>query len=346
MCVVSAARAENLKSYIKPILRPARRKVASLRLSTSRWAEFAWWSLFRSPPRLNASSAARHVDTRLPADSVPLTETGGRLHVRIVFHYTPWRLKYLIETMKAASELPFEEIDIWIDTNTPQLSDKLKDLPYRYRIKVWDALDHPFKLTWMHRPEMLKRLDQFDAFMYLEDDIIVPAKTMRRWLRETPRLQPLGFLPGFVRVEESHAGDLVLADYIEGVSRSHIREIDGRPYLCTPYPYQACWIYDAAQMREMASMPNYLSGEVQDLSLFERDGPPGMREQVALGLQFTAIPEGCASRALIPLTDDLKVAADALVFHAPSNYAQSVPPNPAGLGQLALDDILPEEGGL
>ena len=94
-------------------------------------------------------------------------------------------------------------------------------------------------------------------------------------------------------------------------------------------------------MRELAAMDNFLSGAVAEAELdkFERDGPPEMREQVALGLQFTNIPEGYESRSLVPLTHDLKIASDALVFHSPCNYINMRPPHPAGLGQKKLVDL-------
>ena len=186
---------------------------------------------------------------------------------------------------------------------------------------------------------MGNRLNDFDAFIYLEDDIIIPNRTMRRWLWETPRLAPLGFLPGFVRVEEDLSGALFLADYRERLSSSCITHVEGRPYLSTAYPYQACWVYDAAQMHELAARPNFLSGEVENPDFHERDGLPGIREQVALGLQFVSVPKGHPSRALVPLTDDLKIAPDALVFHSPCNYAQRKPPHPAGIGQIPLSAI-------
>lgn len=326
-------------SHVKLLARSVLNKVASLRQSARNRSDTVLWRLFGKKPDLNAVSADAHVEARLAGATPAAGEKGGRLHVRIAFHYVPWRLKYLIETMAAAQALPFEEIDLWIDTNTDQLSRETARLPGKYQIAVWDRLDHPFKLTWMHRTAMQERLDDFDAFMYLEDDIIIPHKTMQRWLQETPRLAAHGFLPGFLRVEENHAGMLMLADYRVRLGRSCITRLDGRPYLNTPYPYQACWVYDAAQMRELAALPGYLTGAVEDPELFRRDGVPPMRERVALGLQFTAIPDGSPSRALIPLTEDLHIAPDALVFHAPSNYARRKPPHPAGLGLIPVSDI-------
>lgn len=295
--------------------------------------------MFATRPDLNATSAAAHVEALLPAAAATSEAKGGRLHVRIAFHYVPWRLKYLIETITAVSKLPFEEIDIWVDTNTQQLHQEAARIPGTYRIAVWDKLEDPFKLTWMHRVEIQKRLNDFDAFMYLEDDIIVPEKTMHRWLIETPRLAELGLLPGFVRVEENRSGTLMLADYRERVDRSYITYVEGRPYLRTPYPYQACWVYDEAQVHELAALPNFLSGEIENAARLERDGALGIREQVAFGLQYTSVPEGYPSRVLVPLTDDLHIAPDALVFHSPSNYAKRKRPHLAGLGVQRLSEV-------
>jgi hypothetical protein len=327
---------------MKSLVRLAIDNAASLGKTASNRSDAARWRLFGNRPNLNAASAASHVDALLSGAAEPEVAKGGRLHVRIAFHYVPWRLKYLKETIEAVSALPFEHIDIWVDTNSEQLGKETARLPGEYRIAVWDKLDHPFKLTWMHRGEMGKRLNDFDTFMYLEDDIIVPEKTMRRWLKETPRLAPLGLLPGFVRVEENRFGTLMLADYQERIDRSYITHVEGRPYLRTPYPYQACWVYDAAQMRELAGRPSFLTGAVEEPALFGDRFLPGMREQVAFGLQYTSVPDGYPSRVLVPLTDDLKIAPDALVFHSPSNYAQRRRPHPAGLGVVRVSDVFRE----
>lgn len=305
------------------------------------WVAALRWRMFGTRPRLNAESAAAHIQKRLLADA-PTGEMGKSIHVRIAFHYVPHRLMYLVEAITAAAELPFKSIDLWVDTNTPEVIPLLERLPQPVNVKVWEDLDHPFLLTWVHRRAMRERLDDFEAFLYLEDDMIIPRRSMQMWLRETPMLARLGLIPGFVRVEEGPGGRLYLSDYIESVSHACIREVNGRPYLNTPYPYQACWVYDRTQMRELASTPNYLSGAVEekDLPLFERDGPPDVRAQVALGLSFTDIPEGYETRAMVPLTDDLEVSPDALIFHSPSNYTNMRPPHPAGLGQLPLSKVL------
>lgn len=309
----------------------ALRSASRLRRSAVNWSDAAQWHLFATRPGLNWATSQAHVE-RLFGGSVPdAGETGGRLHARVAFHYVPWRLKYLVEVVTALQALPFEHIEICIDTNSEQLQRVASRLPEPFQIVVWDRLDDPFKLTWVHRAEMQKRLGDFDAFLYLEDDIIIPQYTMRRWMQETRRLAAHGFLPGFVRVEESRSGELMLADYLAPLERSAILRLEGRPYLRTPYPYQACWVYDAAGMRELASQPDFLTGDVSNGDL---------RARIALGLQFTAVPEGAPSRALIPLTDTLQVAPDALVFHAPSNYAQLPRPHPAGLGCVPVSDIL------
>lgn len=332
-------------SVPKQLARTIRKSASTLNQRGRNWATTQRWRLLGTRPKLNADSASAHVERRLPAGAAPGPELGESIHVRIAFHYVPHRLMYLVETIAAAAELPFGNVDIWIDTNTADLIPELERLPYALNVRVWDDLGHPFHLTWMHRRAMQDRIADFEAFLYLEDDILIPRRSMQMWLRETPRLAPLGLIPGFVRVEEGPGGGLYLSDYIESVSRDCIREVDGRPYLSTPYPYQACWVYDRPHMRELAAMPNYLSGKVEekDLSLFERDGPPAMREQVALGLQFIAIPEGYETRAMVPLTEDLEVCPDALIFHAPCNYINMRPPHPVGLGQLPLSKVLQTE---
>ena len=121
-------------SHIKPLVRPLLNRARSLRKTAANWSDAALWRVLANKPGLNAVSAVSHVERLLPRDAATFDVTGGRVHVRIAFHYVPWRLKYLIETVEAASRLPFEEIDIWIDTNTSQLKREAARIPESSRL--------------------------------------------------------------------------------------------------------------------------------------------------------------------------------------------------------------------
>lgn len=324
--------------------RSALRKVGELpRQSTQnilRQLDTELWERTRYRPGFNADSFLYMFPEAAKLGTGPII--GGRLAVRIAFHYVPARLKYLKETVDAIRAFPFREIDVFIDTNSHEFAARVDQYAPGATACVWTDLDHPFKLTWVHRRAFLEQAEDYDTFAYLEDDIAIPRNTMRRWLEEYEHLAPHGFLPGFLRVEEGRDGALYLSDFRTPVGREHIIELDGRLYLDNPYPYQACWLCHKDQLDEFAKRDSFLNGTIATYpaEMTERDGALAVREQVAFGLTYEEIPSGRFSRMLIPLDEDGQIAPDTLIAHIPCNYTRLKVSHPAKLGTIPLDQAL------
>ncbi len=293
------------------------------------------WERTRYRPAFNADS----FQTAFPETACNGTGaiTGGRLAIRIAFHFVPSRLKYLTETVDAIRGFPFREIDIFVDTNSPEFAERIGEYVPGVTCCVWTELEHPFKLTWVHRQAMLEQAEDYDTFAYVEDDIAIPRSAMRRWLEEYERLAPHGHLPGFLRVERSKDGTLFLSDFRAPVGRDLVIEIDGRQYLDTPYPYQGCWFCHKAEFDAFTRCDSFLSGATLTPAMIARDSGLGVREQVAVGPAFDDIPPGRNSRMLVPLDSTGNIAADTLIAHIPSNYARLKTPHPAMIGTVRLD---------
>jgi hypothetical protein len=252
----------------------------------------------------------------------------GRLVVRVAFHLARARMKFLVEMLEQLRELPFSEIYIAVDTNSGETKKLLEaaGIDFVNAVEVHENLEHPFKLTWVHRDRLRAVVDQFDYFMYVEDDILIPPQAIRLWHARLPVLKPLGFLPGFMRVELNRAGELVTSDFRTPAASALVRTIEGKHYLDTPYPYQAFWICDKDTMLE------FLNSDIYDT------GQPGfdIRECMAVGYTFENTPNGPRSRHLLPLVEDGNIDPQAFVFHMPSNYGRLFVPNPAGLGTVLV----------
>jgi len=296
------------------------------------------WEKTRYRPEFNADSFLHAFPKAAISGTGPVV--GGRIAVRIAFHYVPARLKYLVETVDAVRTWPFRDIDIFIDTNSEEFAGLVDLYVPGAKARVWSNLENPFKLTWTHRRAFLEQADDYDTFAYIEDNIALPRNTMRRWLLEYDKLVPHGYLPGFLRVEASRDGTLYLSDFRGSVERRHIIEVDGGLYLDSPYPYQGCWICHKDVFSEFKCRDSYLGGASYPPKLTERDGQLGVREQVAVGPAFDDIPPGRISRMLIPLDGDGNISADTLIAHTPSNYARLKDPHPAMLGTVRLDQAL------
>jgi hypothetical protein len=325
----------SVKALVPPTVRRAVR--AGLRpfgaglKAVSEAGSLAAWRAWAPRPRLDARATARELE-RLG------TGTGGvglrpvRAVAHVAFHFVPSRMPYLREVVETLAALPLARIDIVVDTNSERGAEHVARLPQVGAVEVWRNLEDPLKLTWVHRRSMAEKLGEHDLFLYVEDDILIPPAAMARWLDEAERLGPHGFVPGLVRVEHDRRGGLVLSDFEHPLQAARIVTLEGRQYLANPFPYQACWLCTAGEMRTFVESPNYQAG-VEGRGL-------AVRERMAVGAIYDAVPEGFPSRALVPLTDDLAIAPDALIFHMPSNYGRRLVPHAAGLGTVGLADWL------
>jgi hypothetical protein len=323
----------SIAALVPPNLRRALRSgLQSLIRPFSEAGSLVAWHAFAPRPRLDTRAAARELE-RLgiapPDDGAPAPI---RAVAHVAFHFVPSRLPYLREVVESLAALPLARLDIVVDTNSARGAEHIVKLPQVSAVEVWDSLEDPLKLTWVHRKSMAEKVGDYDLFLYLEDDILIPPATMLGWLEEAARLGPHGFVPGLVRVEHDRQGRLVLSDFEHPLDAARIVTFERRRYLANPFPYQACWLCDAGQMQSFVASPSYPAG-VEGRGL-------GVRERVAVGAIYDDIPEGFPSRALVPLTDDLRIAPEALIFHMPSNYGRRLVPHSAGLGTVRLANWL------
>jgi hypothetical protein len=345
---------KSLRRCVTEFLMRIHWKLAGWRVYASgvqRWAalrdaaSYRFWSWTGARPKLNADTASqlsgkyRRLIASESANPALDSTIPGRLLVRIAFHLKPARLKYLVEVIAQLRRLPFSDIVIAIDTNSPETRALLRaaNCDAADIISVHDSLLHPFLLTWAHRQPMRGAVGEFDYFMYVEDDMLVTADAVRLWRERLPALAELGYLPGFLRVEQNRAGELVSSDFCRRAFDSEVVHVDGRPYLHATFPYQAFWLYDKATMEA------FVASET-----FDHGHPPyarnRVRESAAIGYAYQRLGDSYRSRHLLPLTASLQVDPRCFVFHMPCNYGQLAVPHPANLGTLPVDGLF-DRGG-
>lgn len=319
-----------------PVLGPAYLRALGRAKALRGSLEFLSWKWLGVRPLLDRAFVqelyAKVRPAAEPAAAGSSKRIEGRLVVRISFHLVKARMSYLVEMLEQIRELPFSEVFIAIDTNSRDTQPLLEaaGVDFVNEFAVHEDLDDPFKLTWRHRDRMRAVLDQFDYFMYAEDDLLITPDSVRLWHDRLEALKPMGYLPGFLRVELNRNGTLVASDFATGADADLVRTIDGKRYLASPFPYQAFWLYDKATMLEFVESDLYENGEA---------GSP-VRECMALGYTYEATPDGRRSRHLLPMNDQGQVDPHCYVFHMPSNYGQLRVPHPAGLGTIPADDLI------
>jgi hypothetical protein len=237
----------------------------------------------------------------------------GKILIHIPFHYVEDRRKYLEQLLDNFKTYKFTEVNIVIDTNSEDTK-KLISVPLffnngKIEYVVHKNLEDPFLLTWQHRGEMLSKIDDYDFFMYVEDDILVPWKVVSCWFEDTLNIYPEGHVRGFLRVEKNTDGDLVATDIIERFAPRPIKIIGNKKYFAPPRPYHAFWIYTKEQMMEFIYLKSWKDGNHEKW---------GIRERAAAGMMWD---EQNKCRILIPLGEKNNVLEETLVYHLPNSYA-------------------------
>jgi hypothetical protein len=245
--------------------------------------------------------------------------------VHVAFHHAPHRGQYLAAVLRAFAAYRLSRMLVVVDTNSSESKDIVSaiGLPQQIqaRVDVHTDLPHPFDLTWMHRRHMASKLNEFDLFMYVEDDIEIPWPVFESWLRGAAAVERAGFVRGFLRVERDNGGRILSSDWRAAAVRPRFTRIDGIDYIRPEFFYQACWLCSATQVRQFIATAAWTQGR-HGWSAVHR-GHRGI-DPATLKREFAAFGMVCSrpgrARVLLPVVDG-QIARDAWIWHLPNNYA-------------------------
>lgn len=91
------------------------------------------------------------------------------------------------------------------DVDVVVLSEAEKPLPDEVEIRVGLPSDDPWSLPFAHQPLFQERRDQYDLFVYSEDDTLIEQRHLDSYVDLSSRL-PEPYVPGFMRFEEQPDG--------------------------------------------------------------------------------------------------------------------------------------------
>lgn len=173
-------------------------------------------------------------------------DTKPKLLLCIAFHFVETRYTYLktiLENYISYNCL----IHIIIDTNSKETESMLKvnfqDLIDKNIIEVYiHNLEHPFHLTWMHRSHMLQYINDYDIFMYAEDDMNLTYDNFINYMINFKELWPR-YIPALMRVE-------IKDNIFYNTDNTQINKIDKKDLIYSNNKiffnpnivYQAAWI--------------------------------------------------------------------------------------------------------
>jgi len=200
--------------------------------------------------------------------------------------------------------------DIFIHTNKIDLQESTFNKYTNGCIKIvyHDLTDiHPFYLTWKCRDLLKQQTNDYDIFMYIEDDILVPHKALKYWLKYNEKLIEMNYNLGFVRIEVENNFDYITDLFEEYLD--NIISLDENTYCVNDKnPYCAFWIYNKNEFYKFVNSKYYDCSNIQNYYICE---------QSAVGLH--GLWTNWYKNTLIPMVDN-KLIEDCKIYHMRNNY--------------------------
>jgi len=200
--------------------------------------------------------------------------------------------------------------DIFIHTNNIDLH---KGMFNNYTNGYIEIIYHdlsnidPFYLSWKCRELLQQQRNEYDIFMYIEDDILVPYKAIQYWLEYNQKLLEMNYNLGFVRIEVEDGIEYITDLYGE-IFDTFIYLNEKKYCVNNKNPYCAFWIYNKNEFNNFVNSKYY---NINNISGYY------IREQSSIGLH--GINTDYYKNTLIPIVNN-KLIEECKIYHMPNNY--------------------------
>ena len=230
----------------------------------------------------------------------------------ICFYYIEERIKYINRIINETNKYIYTT-DIYLHTNNKDLLISTFDTYTNGIIQiVYHDLTNidPFKLTWKCRDLLLSQKDNYDIFMYIEDDILVPNNALEYWIKYNEKLVNDGYNLGFLRIEtfnnEEYSTDLY-GEYFDTIIN-----INNENYCVNnKNPYCAFWIYNKNEFNRFVNSHYYNIDNIHGY---------GVRESSAIGLHGKHTY--WYKSTVMPISNN-KLIDSCKIYHMPNNYVNT-----------------------
>ena len=259
------------------------------------------------------------------------SHTTMKIVKHIAFYFDSNRFMYLNQLINAANSYNLKT-DIFIHCN--QSFDQILLTPYNNGnicIVSHDLSNiNQHYLTWKCRKVLFEQRDDYDIFMYVEDDILVSNKVIEYWLNYNEKLLNLHYNLGFLRIENDVLNNNIeYTSDLPGKSLDKLIKIDGEFYCINDKnPYCAFWIYGKNDFKQFSETSYY---HYENLK-FENHL---IREHSAFGQNLQQINK--YKGTLIPVKNG-QLVEDCKIYHLPNNYIRCN--SPYLLGTVKYEDAL------
>ena len=255
-------------------------------------------------------------------------------------------------------------VDIFIHSNKYKISD-LKDINYtngnvkviKYFLNIKYLLfsNRGYYLTWAPRKFIKNNLNNYDIFIFSDDDILIPKSAFKYWLKYKDRLFSEKYLPGFILLEVNNDNEEVALGFDNKKLTEIIKIENTNFYVHNNYKYTASWIYDKNMMNYWIESGKYniktavnkkdLRSNLLDLLKinnlalrykfydFRNKKGYGIRENSAYGM---ATPNSNLIKNVLLKIEDNELSDEIKIYHLDSHYSKENHPS----AQVKLKQII------
>ena len=227
----------------------------------------------------------------------------------ISFYFIIDRIIYINNIIDATNKYEYTT-DIFIHTNNIDLQERMLNNYTNGYIKIiYHDLSNinPFYLTWKCRELLQQQRNEYDIFMYIEDDILVPYKAIKYWLEYNQILLEMNYNLGFLRIEVED-GIEYITDLFGEKFDTFINLNETKYCVNNKSPYCSFWIYNKNEFNNFVNSKYYNINNILGY---------GIREQSAIGLH--GIYTHYYKNTLIPIVNN-KLIEECKIYHMPNNY--------------------------
>ena len=159
-----------------------------------------------------------------------------------------YRFNYINRIIKEICNYPYET-DLYIHTNEvfsrkfliENTNGKIEIIHHDFSNKEHD----PYYLAWSCRSLLKEQKNDYDIFIYIEDDILIPCESLKYWLEHKDELIKNNYNLGFVRIETDAYNNEYLGDLHNTLKLENSLVMSGKKYIINDVnPYCGSWIYD------------------------------------------------------------------------------------------------------
>jgi 2-polyprenyl-3-methyl-5-hydroxy-6-metoxy-1,4-benzoquinol methylase len=171
-----------------------------------------------------------------------------------IANYGTKNMGFLSRLIREYHSMP-EQVDIVVLSNIP------KDLGPGIEVKVGLPAKNPWSLPFGHKKIFAERVDEYDLFIYSEDDTLITEKNIRAFLDMTSIL-PEDEIAGFLRYELDPSG---MKYYSTVHSHFHwipdsVRTINGHTFARFTNDHSACYLLTQKHLRKAIDSGGFLVG--------------------------------------------------------------------------------------